>query len=332
MKCGLICLLLGVLGWCQAPDSKSTPAAKQALEVAAPDAAANPIGNQTTPEIAPDAAVITINGLCDRKGTNHTGSQCTTVITRAEFERTANALQPGMPAADRQQFANYYARALIVAGRAHEMGLDQGWEFEQHMKIARIQVLSEQLIWALQEKNEVSAKDIEDYYRTHSADFEVAEVMRLFIPGVQQLTGSQQETSQAEDQERQRKAQKTMKEAADTLHARAVAGEDFDKLQQEAFRLAGIRVASHTSLQKVLRNSLPSDQASVMDLKPGETSAIFSDQSGYLIYKLSKKDTQPLEAVREEIRDKLRAQRVEESLQAIQNSAAPALEESYFGP
>jgi len=80
------------------------------------------------------------------------------------------------------------------------------------------------------------------------------------------------------------------------------------------------------------RNGLPPAQASVLDLKTGEISAVFSDQSGYFIYKVGKKEVEPLDKVKEEIRSSLRTQRVQEQMQSVQKSATPTLDESYFGP
>jgi hypothetical protein len=70
----------------------------------------------------------------------------------------------------------------------------------------------------------------------------------------------------------------------------------------------------------------------VLDLKTGEVSAVFSDQSGYFIYKVGKKEVEPLDKVKEEIRSSLRTQRVQEQMQSVQKSATPTLDEAYFGP
>jgi hypothetical protein len=60
---------------------------------------------------------------------------------------------------------------------------------------------------------------------------------------------------------------------------------------------------------------------------------VFSDQSGYFIYKVGVKDVEPLDdKLKEEIRGTLRTQRVQEQMQAVQKSATPTLDESYFGP
>ena len=68
-----------------------------------------------------------------------------------------------------------------------------------------------------------------------------------------------------------------------------------------------------------------------MDLKPGAVSALISDPSGFFIYKMGEKGTVPLSQVREEIRGTLQAKRMQDSMQTLQQSATPELNEKYFG-
>ena len=124
-----------------------------------------------------------------------------------------------------------------------------------------------------------------------------------------------------------------MKKEADKLHARAAAGESFTKLQAEAFTVAGLKTkAPSVKMGKVRRSGLPPAHASVMDLKTGEISSVLSDQSGYFIYKVGAKETEPLDKVKDEIRATLRSQRMQDQMRALQQSATPVLDDAYFGP
>jgi hypothetical protein len=332
---GLVCLLLAAMAWGQAASSTSTPPAGQSG--AQPSAAANPAGNKEAEasKVPPDAPVITINGLCQNPPADAASDpNCKTVITRAEFEKLLDAVQPNLPPRVRRQFAMRYAGALAMAQKAHEMGLDQGPKFEDRMQLARIQILSQAVNQAVQEKaGQISDKDIEDYYHSNSAAYEEVDLQRIFVPHSQQLPVSKVKLSAAAEKQRQKDAEEVMKKEADKLRARAVAGENFAKLQDEAYQLAGIKAkAPSTKMGKERRSGLPPAQASVMDLKTGEISAVFSDQSGYFIYKVGAKDIEPLDQVKDEIRGTLRTQRVQEQTQALQKSGTPTLDEAYFGP
>jgi len=195
------------------------------------------------------------------------------------------------------------------------MGLDRGSNYEEQMKIARIQILSKALNKTIEEEaSQISDSDVENYYRDNAAGFETADMERIYVPKSAPSPS----------------AEGTTLGEADSLYARAIAGEDFSKLQTEAYQLAGIKnVASNTSL-KLRRVSLPPNQVSVMDLKPGQFSSILADPNGYVIYRLKTKEMLPLDQAREEIKATLRSQRMKHAIHDIQDSLTPVLNESYF--
>lgn len=123
-----------------------------------------------------------------------------------------------------------------------------------------------------------------------------------------------------------------MKELADQLHARAIAGEDFSKLQAYANRIAGIGSPANASMGKVRRVSFPPSQVSVMDLRPGEVSSVIADANGYSIYKIRTKEMLSLELAREEIVGILRSRRLQQKMREIQDSATSIFDETYFRP
>jgi hypothetical protein len=331
---GLVCLLLAGTAWGQA--TRSTPAPSTGPSAPAP--AGNPEQSQEAEasKVAPDTPVITITGSCENPPAgNAADPNCKTVITKAEFEKILEAVQPNMPPRARRQFALRYSNALVMSQKAHEMGLDQGPKFEERMNLARVQILSQAFNQAVQEKaSQISDKDIEDYYHNNPAAYEEVELQRIFIPHSQQLPASKIKLSSAAEQKRQKDAEEVMQKEADKLRVRAAAGEDFAKLQLEAFLLAGIKTKPpSTKMGKERQNNLPPAQVSVMELKTGEVSQVFADQSGYFIYKVGAKDAEPLDdKLKDEIRGTLRTQSVQEQMRAVQKFATPTLDESYFGP
>jgi len=338
---GFVCLLVAAMAWGQAATPKSAApaqspagqnsAAKSPAEGAAQEAEAS--------KVPPDAPVITIKGVCDQSASKTPALECRTVITRAQFEQVVEAVQPNMPARVRRQFATRYANALAMSKKAEEMGLDKGPSYEEHMKLARIQVLATEFNKAMQEKAaDISDKEIEDYYNNNKDKFEQIEANRIYIPKAQQPPAEEEKDkdkklSEEEQKKRTEASEKTMKDEADKLRARAAAGEDFSKLQAEAYQVAGLKSAApNTSMGKMRRNMLPPAQQSVMEMKPGEVSPVISDQSGYFIYKLISKDTVPVDQAREEIKGTLRSERLQEEMKSVQESATPELDEAYFGP
>ena len=163
-----VCLLLASLASGQAALPATPPAVGDIPEV----------------KVGPDDAVITVNGFCAEPA--QTGTACKTVITRAQFEKLTEALQPGMSLALRLNVANAYARNLRMSATAEKRGLDKTPAFEEEMRYARMQLLAQDLTRALQaEANNVSDADLEDYYRKNQSSYEQATMARIFVPAVQ---------------------------------------------------------------------------------------------------------------------------------------------------
>ena len=333
---GLVSLLLVACGWAQTPSPAPAPQTTRPSLNSGPETKApQQPAEAKASSIPSDAVVITLEGVCDNPPADKTASaNCKTVVTRAEFEELINAAAPNIPPSARRQLATRYAMGLAMAQQAHAMGVDKGPKFDEMMKLARMQVAAQQLSQTLQERAaQISDKDIEDYYKANPEAYQEVSLQRLFIPLSKQTAPSKVKVTEAETKARKDAGDAAMKTEADTLHKRAVAGEDFTKLQAEAFTAAGYKTPPPSAQpEKIRRSSLPPSQLAVMDLKPGEVSSVMSDALGYTIYKLKEKDTVPLEGAREEIRTTLKSQRLQQSMQSVQQAATPNLNEDYFGP
>ena len=345
----LVYLVLTSLVYGQAPPPAAAPAAGAQTQQTAPAAPAAP---EAAPEVkvAPDDAVITLKGFCTDAALQ--GDACKTVITRAQFEKLADALQPGMTPAFRRQLATRYAMVLKMTAAAEKRGLDKTPSFEEKMYFARMQILAQELSTALQaDAQKVTDEDVADYYKKNEASYEQATFMRIFVPRTKQIvtksatakTGSgggigaaktpaKPVTPPAPTEAQKKAAEEAMTKLADTLRARAVKGEDFDKLQKEAYVAAGLPASTvNTKVEKVRRSTLPANQQAAMDLKPGEVSEVISDPNGgHFIYKMVSEETLSLEAVTPDIRKAISSQRYRDSMQAFQGNSD--LNDAYFGP
>jgi PPIC-type PPIASE domain len=329
-----ICLLILTAPlWGQAATPPAKPASPKAAGTPGPAAAKSPEGT-TVPR---DAAVITIPGICDKPSSAKSdpaqskAADCKTVVTRAEFEHLIEAVAPTIAPPAQKQLATQYGVALVMVYKAHQMGLDKGQKFEELMRVARVGVLTRELNQQLQDDaSHVSDQDVASYYTKNQAAFQEADLQRIFVPRSKQVTESKEKASSDEAKKTEQESEETMKKEAEALRARAAAGEDFDKLQDEAATAADFKGKPPTKLGKVRRSSLPPAHAEVMDLKPGETSQLITTPNGYLIYKTGEKDTLPLDKVHDEIVSTLRSERLQDAMQNIQKSATPELNEKYF--
>jgi hypothetical protein len=307
----LVCVLVAGLAYGQEASPARPPAAGDVPEI----------------KVGPEDAVITMNGFC--ADPRLSGAACKTVITRPQFEKLTEALQPGMPVSLRLKVANAYARNLRMAAAAEKRGLDKTPAFEEEMRYARMQLLAQDLSRELQaDADNISDADLADYYKKNEASYEEATLARIFVPRTKQS-----EASRGEREDAQTKADEdAMAKVAVDLRARAVHGEDPDTLQSEAYAEAGIpRTRSNTKMEKVRRDALPVQHEAVMDLKPGEVSGVFSDPGGaHFIYKMIGKQTLTPGEAETEIRAAISSQRYRESMKSFQGDVV--FSDAYFNP
>src|SRR5215831_18452080 len=284
-------------------NSTPTPAH---LNVSSPPNRTENSGQKTTPttSIAPDAAVITIKGLCAELGPQSAARSpntvCETTITRAQFEKLADIVYAEKGAQIKRQFATSYPQILVM---------------------------SHELIRQLRDESaRIPEKNIADYYREHSSDFEQVSLERIIVPNRPQrdLPAGGQGANKPEDE---------MSKEAEFLRTRATQGEGFTKLQREADELAGVNGDSepNPNLSKMRRRGLPLTHASAFDLKPGEVSPVISDATGHYIYKLDAREIAPLESVKQEIIGILRQERMRNLVQAVQQPFTTEVNQTYFG-
>jgi hypothetical protein len=319
-----VCLLLASLAYGQVTPAKPPAAAEPKTEQA-------PSAMEQEKTVAPNDTVLTVKGVC--ADSSKQGDDCRTAITRSQFEKLADALQPRMSPAIRRQLANAYSRMLLMSAAAEKRGLDKKPKFDEMLQFARMQILSLELSRTLQEEaNKITDQEMEEYYRKNAANFEQADLLRLYIPRAKQLVNPKPDMKEEEREAEVKAGEEEMAKLAADLHGRAAKGEDFDKLQKEAFSAAGFKgTAPETKMNKVRRTTLPPKQVVAMDLGAGEVSELISDPGGYYVYKMISKQNMPLDSVKEEIRGTLSAQRYREAMQAFQKADNVELNDAYFG-
>jgi bifunctional DNA-binding transcriptional regulator/antitoxin component of YhaV-PrlF toxin-antitoxin module len=336
-------VLLASLAMGQAAPNATTPPPKSPA-THAPSTGAK--ANES--EVAPDAPVITVPGVCHSSSSHAKAAapagkeDCKTVITRAQFEALANALQPNMNAQTKRRLAEVYPRLLVMAQEARKRGLEDKPAFKELVQFNRLQILSQELGRNLKEEaDNVSPADIEKYYKDNPEAFEQASLLRIYVPKEKQEPPTKADTDAKEDAaedtaknaEKEKADEEAMKKVADDIQKRAAAGEDFDKLQKEAYASAGIQGApAPTNIGKMTRSQIPVNQRSVFDLKVGDVSQLFTEPNGYYIYKLASKETKPLDQARDEIRTTLAQQRLQDAMAKYQQENKATLNDAYFGP
>ena len=358
-KSWLVCVFLGALAWAQAQPATAPAQAPAAKETATPEAAAPVV------EVSESAAVITIKGVAcpdfvkpaavpvAAAGKTAAAAKKPTdcKITRAQFEKLAKALQQGpnpLNAQQKRTLANQLPGAIAMSEAAKKKGLDKSEGYAETLKFVKMRILAQKMQDSVREDaDKVLPEKIAAYYKENPEAYEQFSVDRLFIPKDKQLsaeekeeskeaeklTEEQQKAKEAAEKAKQEKGEKELSDLAESIRQRAVAGEDFAKLQKEAFEAAGTKVENPTvNLPKVRRTGLPPAHAAVFELKVNEVSAVISDNGGHYVYKTVSKEVLPLDQVKEEIHNKLKGERLKEMMDKYTNSYQTEMNDAYFGP
>ena len=339
----LVCVLLGTLAWGQAAQSAPPPQPAQG------PAASQQAPADTSASVPDDAAVLTITGVCPSQAKAASASaDCKTIVTKAEFEKLANALAPNATPQQKKQLAGVLPRLIAMSNEAKQRGMDQTEQYTQTMEYVKMQVLSQQLQRKLQEEAaDISDADIEKYYKDNPDAFEQYNVDRIFVPRTKQveaeaadddeknekLTSQQKKAKEDAEQGKKQENEKAMAQLAEKLRTRAAGGEDITKLQKEAFEAAGMKIeAPAVNQPSVRRNGLSQSLSAVYDLKPGEISQVISDAGGHYIYKMNSKTMVPLDQAKSEIKGRLQNDRMREKTEKLNASFTSVPNEAYFGP
>ena len=321
----------------QATSSQSSTSASPNAQVQKPatpaeSSSAKPKSAESK-EVGSDAAVVTIKGICPSSAPKAAASKtaagsaatkpaaCEKVITKKELEQVIDAVRPNIQPAQRRMLAQQYAELLVIGDAASKAGLEKDPKVQEQLRLQKLQVLASSYTRKMQEKDaEVPQADIEKYYKDNSARYEEAKLVRIYVPMVTTEEGKPPDAA-------------ATKALAEKIRERAAAGEDFDKLQKDAFTGANSKgTPPSTDMGERRRSSLPPKQEEpVFSLKAGEVSPALEETSGYYIYKVVSKEEVPLDKVHDEIKGTLGRERFRENMEKMRSSATMTFNDGYFG-
>jgi parvulin-like peptidyl-prolyl isomerase len=254
-------------------------------------------------------------------------------LTRAQFESLWHTFnrQPGagpvveQPASIRRSMANAYGSMSILSNEARKRGLDRTPEFQLQMKVLRMQLLAK----ALQDKikqqySEPTTADLTKYYNDNKASFEELSLHRLQIPKRGPQTPAVEGKPAAEPVS-------ISPADAEGFRKRALAGEDFDKLQKEVIEKLQLKTPPPVTSGKRRHGEFPpQEEAEIFALSPGSVTRVLDEGSSYVIYKIDNKRTLSLDEVRGNIARTVAEQNIRDAESKVENSAEKKLDPVYF--
>ncbi len=295
--------------------AKQKPATPAPAAGVAPETAAKPAAPTAASTVPENAIVITIPGVCP-PGTP--AENCTTTVTRADFEKLVNAMNPNMPADAHRSVAAGYAQLLAVYDQALKMGVDKDPKLQIQLRVREMSMLAQMLPEKVAEDSKPTQAEVQSYYAENSAKYEEFKLRRIVV--------LKSASSGLKPEE--------LKAFADKIRERAAAGEDPDKLEVEAYKETKSAAAPpNTDLGWKRKGAMdPRHEPQILPLKSGEVSPVMEDGQAYYIYKVESKRQQPLESVQKDIETTLQRERAQKTMKGLIENIKPQLNEAYFGP
>jgi parvulin-like peptidyl-prolyl isomerase len=280
-----------------------------------------PSQQSTAAAVPATAAVITIHGLCSAPAAEP--SACTTVITKDEYDRLMKALGQQASANATRELAQKYVQLMAVAEAGRKAGIESDPRFAEQVRLARLQILAQIYTQKLQEENsKPSADEIQAFYNQNASKFEQIKLSRIAVPANNAAAPNKAEW------------EKKAAQLANELRDRAAKGEDFEKLQKEAFTTLGLATNPPSTALGPRRRGMvpPKEEAELFSLKVGDVSQVEQEPSDYVIYKIENKDAMPLDQVKDGIARALVNQKMDSAIKATTASIHADFNEEYFGP
>lgn len=282
----------------------------------------NPQPQPAPPSTLPaGAAVITIHGVCSAPASDP--SQCTTVVSRQQFETMLDALNSSnrtITQAARRKLAEDYVDVMTQAQAAEKAGIEKDPRFTEAMRVLRMRLLADTYLLSLEQKLAPSAGEILEYYNQNQSRFEEFTLSRILIP-----TRNPGAASKVEWETK-------VAQLTGTMHDRAVKGESFEQLQKETFAILGLQNPPSTVLRPIRRTNSPSaEELEIFSLQVGGVSPVEQESSGNAIYRMEVRQVMPLDNVKDDISKTLARVKADEQMKAIRSASRADLNSDYFG-
>ncbi|MFZ0794752.1 MAG: peptidyl-prolyl cis-trans isomerase, partial [Candidatus Korobacteraceae bacterium] len=285
LSCAITCTTYGQ----QPSPQQAPPPAGQSAPMPGMAAAPAPAAPAAT-NVPMDTVVITLKGACEAKAGSTPPAGCISSLTREQFEKLTNALQPPdkgpVPPEVKRRFATQYAKLLTFADAARELGLQNDPKVQEIYRFAMTQILAETLnAHFTEEFAHPSDQQIQSYYDQNIKKYKEVTLQRIILPA----------NPGAADKDKPKPTEAERTAYAETIRAQWVAGGDPVKLQKDVMEHNGVTTtAPDINVGARRPGALPEAHEGVFELKATEVSPVYSDQNAAYIYKVVSVRTVPL--------------------------------------
>lgn len=308
------CLLLlaAVSLWAQTP-ATTIPAPKPSLGSPPGAALPNVPARPPAAQLAPDAVVITVG---DEK------------VTRAQFERILASVPEQQRAqfnspAGRKRLADQLVELKAMAQEAKTEKLQDDPLVKAEIALRVDQALAQKLFQTFLETSKPDDAALHAYYDAHKNEWEQVKAKHILI----RFKGS---GVPLKDGQKDRTEEEALALAND-LHAKILAGANFDELAKENSDDAGNAKTGGELGTFEKGRMVPPFEKAAFAAEIGKVTEPVKSQFGYHLIVVEEHKTKPFEEVKAQIEKKLGPEMAQKKVADLKTKAAVVLDESYFG-
>lgn len=248
-----------------------------------------------------------------------------TEIRQSEFEHAVTALpaeyQSYATGPGKRQFAEDYLRLRMLSDIAEKAGLENDPKVQNQLKLLRQNTLANAQLEKMRATVEVSEGDLKKLYDDRKSSLERAKARHILIA----FEGSPAAPEAGAPTE------EAAKKKADELHAKIAAGADFAELAKTESHDAGSGAMGGDLGEFARGQMVPEFEKAVFETKVGELAPVTRTQFGFHIIQVQDRKAVAFDAVKPQLENQLRQEKLEALIEAMQTGAAASFDETYFG-
>lgn len=244
-------------------------------------------------------------------------------VTEADLQFLMGTLNPqaqqSVATQGRRSVGDQYALMILLSQEALRDHLDSSPRFRQQMALQRVQLLAQAEYQNLTSQVKVNPEEISQYYSTHQAELEQAQVRRFIIR--KRPEGAKEGTPGLGPQEARARA--------DSIRKAFAAGRSVKDVAQDFKGSSDVFI--DTESQTIRRGQLPRDMdKAAFQLKDGELSDPMDTPQALVFLQVVRRRRPELKEVSGKIDSTLRQQKVETALTNLKKKTTIWMDEEYF--
>lgn len=215
------------------------------------------------------------------------------------------------PQEQRDQLSKQYAEINVLTERATKAGIDEDPAIQFLIQFERANILAQKYTPKLRDTITVTDDDVRKYYDAHKSDSEEVRASHILA-----RFGSAGSPSSPHSDDKKLPTREEAHKKIELVQARLKAGEDFATVAKETSEDSSAPQGGDLGFFTRGRMVKPFEDTA-FTLKPGEVSDIIETQFGFHIIKTQERRAQPLEAVKTQIENKLKGEKMEKKVEEL---------------